>query len=196
MHDGLRLSEPLASSRRYGADAALARPRRRIRSRRSLRHPLTLRILSAVVVLRRLGVCRARADQPGLPDLHRDDGGALGDDRRRLARQGLRHHAAAAGARPRSSRSLLGVALGVAMGLSRVVEWLGSPIFIIAQAAPLAALIPLLDLRLRHRPHRQGAHRLHHGDAGDRAELARRGAPHAGLAAGDGPLVPRLARGR
>src|SRR5262245_37047777 len=39
---------------------------------------------------------------------------------------------------------IAGVALGVAMGLSRGAEWLGSPIFIIAQSAPLAALIPVL----------------------------------------------------
>jgi len=38
----------------------------------------------------------------------------------------------------------LGVALGVTMGLNRFAEWLGSPIFIIAQAAPMAALIPIL----------------------------------------------------
>jgi NitT/TauT family transport system permease protein len=30
------------------------------------------------------------------------------------------------------------------MGLSRAAEWFGSPIFIIAQSAPLAALIPVL----------------------------------------------------
>lgn len=39
---------------------------------------------------------------------------------------------------------LVGVALGVAMGLSRVTEWFGAPLFIIMQAAPLAALIPIL----------------------------------------------------
>jgi NitT/TauT family transport system permease protein len=38
----------------------------------------------------------------------------------------------------------IGVALGVAMGLNRVTEWLGAPVFIIAQSAPLAALIPIL----------------------------------------------------
>jgi ABC-type nitrate/sulfonate/bicarbonate transport system permease component len=38
----------------------------------------------------------------------------------------------------------LGVGLGVLMGLSRPSEWLFAPIFIIAQAAPLAALIPVL----------------------------------------------------
>lgn len=40
--------------------------------------------------------------------------------------------------------AILGVAIGIAMGLSDKVEWLTSPIFIIAQAAPLAALIPLI----------------------------------------------------
>jgi NitT/TauT family transport system permease protein len=40
--------------------------------------------------------------------------------------------------------ALLGIAIGIAMGLSDKVEWLASPIFIIAQAAPLAALIPLI----------------------------------------------------
>jgi NitT/TauT family transport system permease protein len=37
-----------------------------------------------------------------------------------------------------------GVGLGVLMGLNRFSEWLGAPIFIIAQSAPLAALIPIL----------------------------------------------------
>jgi NitT/TauT family transport system permease protein len=39
---------------------------------------------------------------------------------------------------------VIGVALGVFMGLSRFAEWLGAPVFIIAQSAPLAALIPIL----------------------------------------------------
>ncbi|KAB2849548.1 MAG: ABC transporter permease subunit [Hyphomicrobiaceae bacterium] len=38
----------------------------------------------------------------------------------------------------------VGVGVGVAMGISRLTEWLVAPIFIIAQAAPLAALIPVL----------------------------------------------------
>jgi NitT/TauT family transport system permease protein len=40
--------------------------------------------------------------------------------------------------------SVLGVSLGIAMGLRRSVEWLGAPIFIVLQAAPVAALIPLV----------------------------------------------------
>ncbi len=39
---------------------------------------------------------------------------------------------------------LVGVSLGVTMGLNRLAEWLGAPVFIIAQSAPLAALIPIL----------------------------------------------------
>jgi NitT/TauT family transport system permease protein len=39
---------------------------------------------------------------------------------------------------------LVGVSLGVMMGLNRFAEWLGGPLFIIAQSAPLAALIPVL----------------------------------------------------
>jgi ABC-type nitrate/sulfonate/bicarbonate transport system permease component len=39
---------------------------------------------------------------------------------------------------------VLGIDLGIYMGLSRFGEWLASPIFIVAQAAPLAALIPVI----------------------------------------------------
>jgi ABC-type nitrate/sulfonate/bicarbonate transport system permease component len=38
----------------------------------------------------------------------------------------------------------IGVGAGVAMGLSRSVEWLTLPLFVIAQAAPMAAVIPLI----------------------------------------------------
>jgi ABC-type nitrate/sulfonate/bicarbonate transport system permease component len=39
---------------------------------------------------------------------------------------------------------IAGVGLGVVMGLNRFAEWLGAPLFIIAQAAPMAALIPII----------------------------------------------------
>jgi ABC-type nitrate/sulfonate/bicarbonate transport system permease component len=39
---------------------------------------------------------------------------------------------------------LVGVGIGVAMGLDERVEWLGVPVFIVLQAAPLAALVPIL----------------------------------------------------
>ena len=40
--------------------------------------------------------------------------------------------------------SIAGIGFGIAMGLSRAVEWFSLPIFIILQAAPMAAIIPLL----------------------------------------------------
>ncbi len=40
--------------------------------------------------------------------------------------------------------SFVGIALGLWVGLSNWFDWLVSPIFIVMQAAPLAALIPLL----------------------------------------------------
>ncbi|WP_046868340.1 ABC transporter permease [Microvirga massiliensis] len=40
----------------------------------------------------------------------------------------------------------VGVAVGVAMGLNERIEWFGVPVFIVMQAAPLAALVPLLVL--------------------------------------------------
>ena len=39
---------------------------------------------------------------------------------------------------------IIGVGFGVWMGLSRTVEWLSLPIFIILQAAPMAAVVPLV----------------------------------------------------
>jgi NitT/TauT family transport system permease protein len=42
--------------------------------------------------------------------------------------------------------AVLGVGIGVAMGVERRVEWLGLPLFIVLQAAPLAALVPLVIL--------------------------------------------------
>ena len=40
--------------------------------------------------------------------------------------------------------AVAGIALGLWIGLSRAFDWLFSPIFIVMQAAPLAALIPIL----------------------------------------------------
>ena len=37
-----------------------------------------------------------------------------------------------------------GVAIGVVMGLSRTFEWFGASVFVVMQAAPMAALIPLI----------------------------------------------------
>src|SRR6056297_1696333 len=40
--------------------------------------------------------------------------------------------------------AFLGITMGLSIGLSARFDWLVSPIFIIMQAAPLAALIPIL----------------------------------------------------
>ena len=39
---------------------------------------------------------------------------------------------------------LAGIGFGIGMGLSRAIEWLSLPVFIILQAAPMAAIIPLV----------------------------------------------------
>ena len=43
-----------------------------------------------------------------------------------------------------SISAVIGIAMGLWIGLNEFFEWLFSPIFIVMQAAPLAALIPLL----------------------------------------------------
>lgn len=40
--------------------------------------------------------------------------------------------------------ALLGVSIGVAMGLRKSVEWIGAPVFVVLQAAPVAAVIPMV----------------------------------------------------
>ncbi|MDX6806753.1 ABC transporter permease [Terrihabitans rhizophilus] len=40
--------------------------------------------------------------------------------------------------------AVVGVSVGVAMGLRKEFEWAGVPVFVVMQAAPMAALIPLI----------------------------------------------------
>ncbi len=40
--------------------------------------------------------------------------------------------------------TVLGIAIGIAMGLRDDAEWLALPVFVVMQAAPMAALIPLV----------------------------------------------------
>jgi NitT/TauT family transport system permease protein len=40
--------------------------------------------------------------------------------------------------------SVIGIGFGIGMGLSRTIEWLSLPVFIVLQAAPMAAIIPLI----------------------------------------------------
>lgn len=39
---------------------------------------------------------------------------------------------------------IAGIGFGIGMGLSRSIEWLSLPVFVVLQAAPMAAIIPLL----------------------------------------------------
>ena len=68
-----------------------------------------------------------------------DDGGR--HDLRRLCRDAANRWSSASRSRP-----FFGIAIGLWVGLSKIFDWLFSPIFIVMQAAPLAALIPLLVL--------------------------------------------------
>ncbi len=43
-----------------------------------------------------------------------------------------------------SISAFFGVAIGVGMGLNRHFQWMGEPIFVVLQASPVAALIPLI----------------------------------------------------
>lgn len=40
--------------------------------------------------------------------------------------------------------AVIGISAGIAMGLRKGVEWVGAPAFIVLQAAPVAALIPMI----------------------------------------------------
>ena len=42
--------------------------------------------------------------------------------------------------------AFLGVSIGVAMGLRKSVEWMAAPIFIVLQAAPVAAVNPRVSV--------------------------------------------------
>ena len=57
--------------------------------------------------------------------------------------QSLSVHAPTADHRHRSLPGL-GIGFGIGMGLSRAIEWFSLPIFIVLQAAPMAAIIPLI----------------------------------------------------
>ena len=78
-----------------------------------------------------------------LSDIYRVDGRFLGTPDRRYDVRGLRRNPKAAG-HWRSDFRLPGHWDGLAIGLSRKFDWLVSPIFVVMQTAPLAALIPLL----------------------------------------------------
>ncbi len=85
--------------------------------------------------------------------------------------------------------AVAGIGLGLWIGLSKGFEWLFSPIFIVMQAAPLAALIPILvmvyGIGLTSKVSWCASWRCR-----CRAEHRLRRAQHARLAERDGDLVP------
>ena len=108
-----------------------------------LTHRLTLRALSAVILCGAWEVAGRVPISPAFPSFS-ETMVALGD----LMADGSLFKAFRVTIEPLVLGLIIsivaGVALGVAMGLSRAAEWFGSPVFIIAQSAPIAALIPLL----------------------------------------------------
>jgi ABC-type nitrate/sulfonate/bicarbonate transport system permease component len=117
--------------------------RRRTRATDLLVHPLTLRLLSVVIVLGAWEYAGRVPISPAFPTFDATFGAFLG-----LMADGSLPKAFLVTLQPLALglviSGLVGVAAGVAMGLNRLVEWFGVPIFIVLQSAPLAALIPLL----------------------------------------------------
>jgi ABC-type nitrate/sulfonate/bicarbonate transport system permease component len=108
-----------------------------------LRHPATLWLISAVIVTGAWEIAGRWPISPAFPPFS-DTMSALAD----LIADGTLGKALLITLQPLAigliASVVVGVGLGVLMGLNRFAEWLGSPIFVIAQSAPLAALIPIL----------------------------------------------------
>jgi len=123
--------------------AAEARDRRALRD--WLTHPAALRVLSAVIVFALWEYAGRVPISPTFPTFGETMAALLG-----LIADGTLLKAFWVTLQPLVlgllASILAGVGLGVLMGLNRFSEWLGAPIFIIAQSAPLAALIPVLTL--------------------------------------------------
>ncbi|HEY7749459.1 MAG TPA: ABC transporter permease [Aestuariivirgaceae bacterium] len=106
-------------------------------------HPTTLRVLSVLVVLGTWEYAGRVPISPAFPTFQETFGAFL-----EMAGDGTLAKAAWITLQPLALGLMVsvigGVALGTLMGLNRFAEWLGAPVFIIAQSAPLAALIPIL----------------------------------------------------
>ena len=108
-----------------------------------LRHPLTLRVLSATALCLAWEWAGRIPISPAFPTFLETMAGlgAMIADGSLFTAFGITLQPLLLGL---VISAFAGVAIGVAMGLSDKVEWLAAPIFIIMQAAPLAALIPLI----------------------------------------------------
>jgi NitT/TauT family transport system permease protein len=106
-------------------------------------HPLLLRALSIAVVLAAWEYAGRVPISPAFPTFHETFAAFV-----EMAGDGSLVKAAWITLKPLALglavSVIAGVSLGTLMGLNRFAEWLGAPVFIIAQSAPLAALIPIL----------------------------------------------------
>jgi NitT/TauT family transport system permease protein len=108
-----------------------------------LSHALTLRLLSVAAVVLAWEYAGRVPISPAFPTFHETFAAFIG-----MVEDGTLIRALWITLQPLMLGLVIsiaaGVALGTIMGLSRFAEWLGAPLFIIAQSAPLAALIPIL----------------------------------------------------
>jgi len=111
--------------------------------REGLTHPLLLRILSVALVLGAWEYAGRVPISPAFPTFQETFAAFL-----EMVKDGTLAKATWITLKPLAlglfTSVVFGVAIGTLMGLNRFAEWLGSPVFIIAQSAPLAALIPIL----------------------------------------------------
>jgi NitT/TauT family transport system permease protein len=125
------------------AEAAIAREAPRVLG--FWQHPGLLRGLSVVIVLCLWEIAGRVPISPSFPTLG-ETAVAAGE----MLLDGSLPHALAITLVPLAIgiavSAVLGVGLGVVMGLSERAEWLGVPVFIVLQAAPLAALVPIVIL--------------------------------------------------
>lgn len=110
-----------------------------------LQHPLVFRVLSIAVVLAGWEWAGRVPISPSFPTFLETLSATFG-----MIADGSLQAALAVTVTPLGIglviSALLGVSIGIAMGLDTRAEWFGVPIFIVLQAAPLAALVPLLVL--------------------------------------------------
>lgn len=125
------------------AEVATSTAHHKRQLRDALLHPEALRVLSALIVFGAWEYAGRIPISPAFPTFL-ETMAALWE----LMRDGTIFRAFAITLQPLffglAISVVIGVGLGVLMGLNRFAEWIGSPLFIIAQAAPMAALIPIL----------------------------------------------------
>ncbi len=127
----------------FGGERAALRDRTAHPLEAALSHPLTLRIISAVVLCVAWEWAGRIPISPAFPTFFETMAGlwSMIADFSLIYAFGITLQPLILGL---VISAVFGIGIGVAMGLSEKAEWFASPIFIIMQAAPLAALIPLI----------------------------------------------------